>query len=138
MLALSKMSKPLCHVLIVTFITLGLQMSTATAGIVSTEQALTIDQTDPARDRVQATLNREDVRSGLLAMGVAPDQVQARVDSLTDAEVANLSQRLDQLPAGGDFLGVVVLIFLVLLVTDILGFTDVYPFVKHTARVSKK
>jgi hypothetical protein len=41
---------------------------------------------------------------------------------------------MDQLPAGGDGIGTIVgaavLVFLILLITDILGFTHVFPFVK--------
>jgi hypothetical protein len=42
---------------------------------------------------------------------------------------------MDKLPAGGDGLGILVgaalIVFLVLLFTDIAGYTDVFPFVKH-------
>jgi hypothetical protein len=65
---------------------------------------------------------------------VNPEEAKARVDSLTDQEIAKIAARIDQLPAGGDGLGVIVgaavLIFLVLLLTDILGITDIFPFVK--------
>jgi hypothetical protein len=65
---------------------------------------------------------------------VNPEEAKARVDSLTDQEVAEIAARFDQLPAGGNGIGVIVgaavLIFLVLLITDILGVTDVFPFVK--------
>lgn len=70
-------------------------------------------------------------------MGLDKAMAKARVDGLTDEEVARVVQRLDQLPAGGDAFGAVifsaVFIFLVLLVTDIMGFTDVFPFVKKTS-----
>jgi hypothetical protein len=51
------------------------------------------------------------------------------VAGLTDAEVARISQQIDTLPAGGDALGVVVLIFVILIITDALGVTDIFPFV---------
>jgi hypothetical protein len=66
--------------------------------------------------------------------GINPDEAKARVDSLTDEEIENIASRMDQLPAGGDAFGVIVgaalIIFIVLLVTDILGLTDVFTFVK--------
>jgi hypothetical protein len=66
--------------------------------------------------------------------GVNPEEAKARVDSLTDQEIAEIAARIDHLPAGGNGIGTIVgaavLIFLVLLITDILGLTDIFPFVK--------
>jgi hypothetical protein len=70
-----------------------------------------------------------------VALGVDPAEARARVAALTDDELAQVAGRLDALPAGGDGLGVVLgvglVVFLVLLVTDILGYTRVFPFVRH-------
>jgi hypothetical protein len=63
-------------------------------------------------------------------MGVDADAARARVDALTDDEATDLAARIDQLPAGGDILGVIFVIFIVLLVTDILGLTKVFPFTR--------
>ena len=108
----------------------------AQAGMISTPDY--VEQSaaaDAQRQQVQDFLQRDDVRERLSGMGVDPAEAQARVDSLTDQEVADISQRLDTLPAGGDSLvGALVFIFLVLLITDLLGLTDVFPFVKKTAR----
>jgi multidrug resistance efflux pump len=93
-----------------------------------------IDQQQAVVDRGQllAALDREDVRQQLVAMGVDPKAAQERVAALSDEEIQNLNGRVQSLPAGGDILGVAVLIFLVLLLTDILGYTDIFPFVKKT------
>jgi len=91
-------------------------------------------QVQQNRDRIMSTLNRDDVKSRLVAQGVDPAQVQARIDSLTDQEVQTLAAKMDQLPAGGDGLGILVFIFVLLLITDILGFTNIFPFVKHPKR----
>jgi hypothetical protein len=82
------------------------------------------------RARIVSLLARADVQQGLASYGVSSDQAAARVASLSDEEVAQLDHRLGQTPAGGDILGVVVFIFLVLLVTDILGFTKIFPFTR--------
>jgi hypothetical protein len=84
-----------------------------------------------ARGRIAAALEREEVRAQLAARGVSLEQAQARVAALTDAEAADLAARLDELPAGGvDVLGVALVVFLVLLVTDILGYTKIFPFTR--------
>ena len=83
------------------------------------------------RARIAAALEREDVRARLAAHGVSPAQAQARVAALTDAEAAELAGAVDALPAGGiDVLGVALVVFLVLLLTDILGYTKIFPFTK--------
>jgi hypothetical protein len=65
---------------------------------------------------------------------VDPSDVQARVAALSDDQARDLAARIDQLPAGGDgvgdVLGVFVLIFVILLITDILGLTKVFPFTR--------
>jgi hypothetical protein len=101
----------------------------AQAALVSTERLVQAQQAQSERERLATSLNREDVKQQLLAYGVKPVDVQARVDGLTDQEVQTLAAQMDTLPAGGDVLGLAVFVFLVLLLTDILGFTDIFPFV---------
>jgi hypothetical protein len=102
--------------------------------MVGTAQVLNPKHHDQDRERLHSFLNRAEVCEQLEAWGVNKEMAKARIDTLTDEEVAELVSRLDQMPAGGDALGVVVgaavLIFLILLVTDILGLTDIFPFVK--------
>ena len=89
---------------------------------------------NPAKERIIGLLERSDVRAQLATLGVNPADAKARVAALTDDEAAQLAARMDSMPAGGDgigaVLGVAVLVFLVLLLTDILGFTHVFPFTK--------
>jgi hypothetical protein len=98
------------------------------AGTITTEQAFAGVALDAARDRLATTLARADVQAQLTARGVDPALVAARVASLTDEEVRALDQRIDQLPAGGDVVGTIVFIFIILLITDLLGWTHVFPF----------
>ena len=90
--------------------------------------------TPAERDGLLRILARPDVQSQLAARGVSLEQAKARVAALSDAEAAQLAAQIDSLPAGGDFGGAlisaVLIVFLVLLLTDILGFTKVFPFTK--------
>ncbi len=70
----------------------------------------------------------------LVALGVDAKQVHNRLNSMTDSEIAALSSEISELPAGGDALTTIAFIFLVLLFTDIAGYTDLFPFVKKTTR----
>ena len=98
----------------------------AHAAMLSTESAL-----GPDRERIARILNRTDVQAQLQAYGVSAAEVKARVAALTDPEAAELAARIDQLPAGGvSILGAALIVFLVLLLTDILGYTKVFPFTR--------
>jgi hypothetical protein len=96
------------------------------AAMLSTESAL-----GPNRERIAQILDRTDVQAQLQAYGVSAAEVNARVAALTDAEAAELAARIDELPAGGvSILGAALIVFLVLLLTDILGYTKVFPFTR--------
>ena len=109
----------------------------AQAKMVTTDQVL--EQADPNndRERVESFLLREDVQSQLVLLGIDPEEAASRVASLSDEEIQQIAGRLDELPAGEGGVGVVVgailIIFLVLLITDLVGVTDVFPFVNKKA-----
>jgi hypothetical protein len=110
-------------------------IDSARAALVTTEQAIAPGVQVNARARVAAFLAREDVRQQMVALGVDPAEAMGRVASLSDAEVQKIAGHLDRLPAGGDaivaVLGAALFIFLVLLITDLLGLTHIFPFVHH-------
>lgn len=110
--------------LIVSIVGLGIP-SPANAAMVATDAGLQGQH----RAHIVGVLDRADVRAQLEARGVSPEDVKARVAALTDEEAAELSGRIDELPAGG-VLGVILLLFVILLITDILGFTKVFPFTR--------
>jgi hypothetical protein len=115
--------------LVVSIAGMGLPPS-AQAGMVPTAAVAS----SPAKGRIIGLLERSDVRARLASLGVDPVDAKARVAAMTDEEAARLAARVDSLPAGGDGIGALVgaalLVFLVLLLTDILGFTHVFPFTK--------
>jgi hypothetical protein len=116
----------IASLLIVSLAGLG-TVAPAQAALVATDAAVA----GAERERISSLLERADVRAQLQAYGVDPAQVKARVAALTDAEAAQVAAQVDQLPAGGaDILGVLLIVFLVLLITDILGFTKIFPFTK--------
>lgn len=112
--------------------TAGLQA--AQAAMIATDAVATAsadEQVAARRAQVMATLNRADVAQALIEKGVDMDAARARVASLSDAEVLQLADQLDKAPAGAsDILGTIVFIFVLLLITDILGFTKVFPFTR--------
>jgi type IV secretory pathway VirJ component len=117
--------------LIVCITAAGLPFS-AQARIVTTEEIAAPAQTSAiaSRDKVNQFLARDEVRQAMLGQGVTPQAAQERVAAMSDAEVAQLAGRIDQAPAGGDVLGILFTVFIVLLVTDIMGLTKVFPFTR--------
>ncbi len=80
-------------------------------------------------------LNRQEVRDALQAHGVQADALTARVAALSDSEARALRQQIDTAPAGGDgVIGVLFTVFIILLITDILGLTKVFPFTRPINR----
>jgi hypothetical protein len=107
----------------------------AHAGLIGSEQILHNDSA--TRFKIANWLARSQVRQALIAQGVDPDQVQTRVAALSDTEAQDLAARIDQVPAGGDggeILGILFAVFVILLITDILGLTKVFPFTRPIHR----
>jgi hypothetical protein len=98
----------------------------AHAGVISTQQYLTAIDRDAALARIDAVLAREEVRSRLEHYGVDPAAADARIAALTDQELALLATELENLPAGGDLLGVVGVVFIVLLILELVGVIDIF------------
>jgi hypothetical protein len=82
------------------------------------------------RALLERTLQRADVVAALEARGVSVDAARDRVAALSDAEAAHVAAQIDAAPAGGDVIGTLVFIFVILLITDILGFTKIFPFTR--------
>lgn len=122
--------KRLFSVLLAVCFTHGVMIQTAQAALVGTEQVARVAATDgSAHQRLADMLARADVQAEMERLGLSPDVARERIAALTDAEAAALAQQIDSAPAGG-IIGAILLVFFVLLVTDILGFTKVFPFTR--------
>jgi len=115
--------------LLLTASLLGAQVAPVQAGMIGTAQVLATEQGRLDRDSLVSLLEREDLQRQLAALGVDMKDARERVAGLTDAEVARINQRLAELPAGGDVLGIILVIFLVFVITDVIGATDIFPFI---------
>jgi hypothetical protein len=127
-------------------LTLALASSLSFAGMMHSAQAAVIGtaelapavtegvslrSADSARSLLNDSLQRADVVAALQARGVDIEQAQARVAALSDSDAQWMAQQIDDAPAGaGDIIGTIVFIFVLLLLTDILGFTKIFPFTR--------
>ena len=132
---LRRIARPMSFLLIFSFLLLDLSAHNARAALVTTESAVQAVRQQGDRARAAAFLGRDEIRQAMVGQGIDPKEAAARLDTLSDAEVSRIAEVLDQLPAGGDGIGAVVgaavLIFIVLLITDILGLTHVFSFVNR-------
>ena len=111
----------------------GLPIPAAHAELVATDR-IEAQAKPSARVYLGSLLDRVDVRAALESHGVSAEDAKARVAALSDDEVEQLAAKIDSLPAGGNgfetVLWIAFLVFLILLITDILGFTKVFPFTR--------
>ena len=120
--------------LAVIIILTGAPANSALAAMIDTEAILDATRGSEARAYLHQLLARKDVKDAFVAQGIDPNEAWARINSLSDKEVITLADHIDRLPAGAgaiEFLVVVILVgFIVLVILDLTGVTDVFPFIK--------
>lgn len=126
------LARPFVHLLLLIFTSISLFAPLTHASIISTEQALQQHSLyDNPRNMLKKMIDQVRVQQQFIALGVDPQKIQQRIDLMTNRELATLSAELEQLPAGQGVVSLLLTLFLVFLITDILGYTDIFPFVHH-------
>lgn len=125
-----RLSRHWVHAFLIMFGSMLFTLPAAQAGIIGTDKVINQQQLDDTRNQVQRLFNEQTTVEQLKSLGIDPVQAQNRIDSMTDEEVARLADNMENMPAGSGALGTLAFVFIVLLVTDILGYTDIFPFVK--------
>ena len=138
MKAVRQTVKPVSFLLAIFMLLISGPYQSAFAAMIGTETGLDAARGKEARTYLNQLLARQDIQAALDAQGFDAAEARARIDSLSDAEAIRAADRFDQLPAGSGFfealLIVAFLVFLILLITDIAGYTDVFPFVHARKR----
>lgn len=111
----------------------SLQISVAQAAVVSTGSLIQQQNLQYDRARLAALMQQEQATKALLALGVDPARVQERIQSMTAEELRAFNEQVARMEAGGSVLGVAILVFVILVVLDLLGVTDVFPTI-HPVR----
>jgi len=107
----------------------GMSVNNAGAAMVTNDIFVGHVQQNSAKAQLLQTINRSDVKEQLTGLGVSPADVENRINLMTYEEIAQLNQQIDELPAGGDVLGILLVIFIVFVITDVIGATDIFPFI---------
>jgi hypothetical protein len=98
----------------------------AFAAMVGTDRVIATEQNREHIDRVSEFLARDDVAQELQNYGVEPADAQARVQAMTPQELTQLSAEIDQLPAGSGALAIIGVVFVVLLILELVGVTNIF------------
>lgn len=123
-----RQSRFVASLLVISILFLSLQ-PTVNAAIISTSDLVAEQQSHVDREYLLNSLDREEVQLALVSQGVDLEMAKLRVAGMTDTEVRTLNAKMDNLPAASGIVGTVVFILVVLLITDLIGVTDVYPFI---------
>jgi hypothetical protein len=133
-----KSAKPVSILLVIFLSFIFMPVQSVFAAMIGTEELTNNPETQAARATVRAFMERRDVQDILIARGIDPLEARARLNSLSDAEVQTIAAKIDELPAGGSVVGAVIIIivvaFLVLLITDMLGLTNIFTFINPPKR----
>jgi cell pole-organizing protein PopZ len=126
--------KPITYSVLVAFALSVMPIVPVSAATIGNQQMVEQQTLQDARTTVDAFMARDDVRQQFQKLGVDPNEAEQRVAALSDSEIQNIAGKIQNAPAGqgaiGAIVGAAVLIFIVLLITDILGLTNVFNFTK--------
>ncbi len=114
---------------VLTVALLSMSFSSAQAALITNKQVITHAQHNHEKAALMATINRAEVKQQLLDMGVSSVDIESRINLMTHEEIAQFNQQIDELPAGGSVLGILLIIFIVFVITDVIGATDIFPFI---------
>jgi hypothetical protein len=120
--------------LILSIFLINMSFGTATAGMIGNSAIVAQSEQGTQRQALIQQLQRSEVREQLLSMGVQPEAVELRIQQLSDAEVAQLNQQIADAPAGSGVIELLVFVFLVFVITDVIGATNIFPFIHPVSR----
>lgn len=123
------MNKPLQRTLVYVLALSILSLSSPVvvqAQIIGTLEAIESQQRTRDLETVSSALAREEVREQMAALGVDAQQIDTRLAAMTDSELRQLAGEIESLPAGGDALAVIGIVFLVLLILEAVGVIDIF------------
>lgn len=109
--------------------TLFFGMGQATAGVYSSDQVIATQQHHYNKQQVLSFVETDEVQAKLTALGVSPADAKLRIASMTNAELEVFNNQLNEMPSGG-VVGTIVTVLVVIAVLDLMGITDVYPFIR--------
>jgi len=115
--------------LVLSLVVVILSLGNSQAALVTNQQIIYQTTQLENKQTLLNALQREEVQQQLASMGVSPEELEQRVNHMTPEEIAQLNQKMSDLPAGSGILGTLLVIFIVFVITDVIGATDIFPFI---------
>ena len=100
------------------------------ADYIDNPELFTSEQSQLDKAQLKDFFSTANAQEKLIEMGVSPELAMVRIDQLTPQEVAQFNQDVENMPAGSGVLGIIVLFAVVFIITDVIGATDIFPFIK--------
>jgi len=131
---LRQKAKPVSVFMAILVLLLTVPYQSAFAAMIGTETVIDMVRGQEARDYLNQIVTRQDVKAVFMSYGLDPLEAKARLDTLSDTEIVRLYDQIEQLPAGGSDLGTAFIaigvVIIILFITDLLGYTDVFSFTR--------
>ena len=112
---INRVRKPTGFALAILFLLFSVCHQTVSAAMVGTEVMLASDHSPDTRGYLRDLISRKDIQRELVLLGIDPEEARARVDSLSNGELAMIAPVLADLPAGGDGTGFAVVVTMVIM-----------------------
>ncbi|ABC28294.1 PA2779 family protein [Hahella aquimaris] len=110
---------------------LSLQSAAVRAAMVSTDTQIQVEQQNYDREQIMRITGSDEAKEVLLSLGVSQEDVEARVANMTADEIAEFNKQINEMPAGASSaVGIILVIFVILIVLDLLGTTNIFPVIK--------
>jgi hypothetical protein len=100
------------------------------ADYIDNPELFTSEQSQLDKAQLKDFFSTANAQEKLIEMGVSPELAMVRIDQLTPQEVAQFNQDVENMPAGSGVLGIIVLFAVIFIITDVIGATDIFPFIK--------
>jgi len=123
-----KMAKPISILAVILLLLMSTLNQLATAAMVGTEKLLISDRNQETRSYLQQMMSRKEIQEALVACGIDLQEAKIRIDSLTDSEIEQILEKINDLPAGGiDATFVLIVVGVIVVLFIIVEYTSAVP-----------
>jgi hypothetical protein len=126
--AFQKMAKPISILAVILLVLMSTLCQPAAAAMVGTEKFLISDRNQETRSYLQQMMSRKEIQEALVARGIDLQEAKIRIDSLTDGEIEQILEKINDLPAGGiDAAFVLIIVGVIVVLFIIVEYTSAVP-----------
>ena len=126
--AFQKMANPISILAVILLLLMSTLYQPAKAAMVGTEKLLISDRNQETRSYLQQMMSRKEIQEALVARGIDLQEAKIRIDSLTDSEIEQILEKINDLPAGGiDAAFILIIVGVIVVLFIIVEYTSALP-----------